>query len=107
MGFGFRKSFKVAPGVRLNVGKTRSSLSVGGKGLTTNISKRGVKTTASIPGTGLSYTTKPAPKKRKATKKAEIKEDQTANQEEGSVLEGLIGLAVIGVVGYFVITWIF
>lgn len=107
MGFGFRKSFKVAPGVRLNVGKTRSSLSVGGKGLTTNISKRGVKTTASIPSTGLSYTTKPTPKKRKSTQKTEIKDDQTANQEEGSVLEGLIGLAVIGVIGYFVITWIF
>lgn len=107
MGFGFRKSFKVAPGVRLNVGKTRSSLSVGGKGLTTNISKRGVKTTASISGTGLSYSAKAAPKKRKSTKKAAIKEEQTTNQEEGSVLEGLIGLAVIGVIGYFVITWIF
>lgn len=107
MGFGFRKSFKVAPGVRLNVGKTRSSLSVGGKGLTTNISKRGVKMTAGIPGTGLSYTTKPTSKKRKSNQKAVIKDDQTVHQEEGSVLEGLIGLAVIGVVGYFVITWIF
>ncbi|MBR9778440.1 MAG: DUF4236 domain-containing protein [Rhodospirillales bacterium] len=50
----FRKSFKVAPGLRLNVGKTRSSLSIGGKGVTTNISKRGVRTTVGIPGSGLS-----------------------------------------------------
>ncbi len=107
MGFGFRKSFKVAPGVRLNVGKTRSSLSVGGKGLTTNVSKRGVKTTASIPGSGLSYTTKPSPKKRTTTKKSAISEDQPSNLEEGSVLEGLIGLAVLCVIGYFLISWIF
>ena len=107
MGFGFRKSFKVAPGVRLNVGKTRSSLSIGGKGLTANVSKRGAKTTASIPGTGLSYTIKPAPKKRAITKKQSIKEDNAANQEEGSILERLIGLTIIGVIGYFIVNWIF
>lgn len=52
----FRKSFKVAPGVRLNVGKTRSSLSIGGKGVTTNVSKTGTRTTVGIPGSGLSHT---------------------------------------------------
>jgi hypothetical protein len=57
MGFGFRKSFKVAPGVRINTGKRGASVSLGGKGLTTNISKRGTRVTASIPKTGLSYTT--------------------------------------------------
>lgn len=31
MGFRFRKSFKVAPGVRLNVGKKSSSISIGNK----------------------------------------------------------------------------
>ena len=57
MGLGFRKSFKIAPGVRINTGKRGASVSLGGKGLTTNVSKRGTRVTASIPKTGISYTT--------------------------------------------------
>ncbi|MFK4075215.1 DUF4236 domain-containing protein [Ectopseudomonas khazarica] len=54
MALRIRKSFKVAPGIRLNVSKSGLSTSVGGKGLTANLSKRGTKVTASIPGTGVS-----------------------------------------------------
>lgn len=40
MGFNFRKSFKIAPGVRLNVTKNGiSSVSVGSKGAKVNIGK--------------------------------------------------------------------
>ncbi|QAX28139.1 DUF4236 domain-containing protein [Leisingera sp. NJS204] len=56
MALRFRKSFKVAPGVRLNVSGSGTSVSLGGRGVTTNISKRGTRTSLSIPGTGLSYT---------------------------------------------------
>lgn len=55
MGFRFRKSFKVFPGCRLNLGKRGFSVSVGGRGSTINISGRGVRATVGIPGTGLSY----------------------------------------------------
>lgn len=56
MGFNFRKSFKIAPGLRLNVGKKGiSSVSIGGKGARVNLSKKGTRTTVGIPGTGLSY----------------------------------------------------
>lgn len=54
MAIRFRKSIKIAPGVRLNVSKSGVSTSIGGKGLTTNLSKKGTRVTASIPGTGLS-----------------------------------------------------
>jgi hypothetical protein len=57
MGFRFRKSLKIVPGVRLNLSKSGTSWSIGGKGFTTNISKRGVRQTASLLGTGLSYST--------------------------------------------------
>ena len=57
MGFRFRKSFKILPGVRMNVGRTGTSFSIGGKGLTTNISDKGIRNTIGIPGTGISYTT--------------------------------------------------
>jgi hypothetical protein len=56
MGFNFRKSLKIAPGVKLNITKKGiSSLSVGKNGARVNIGKKGVKTTAGIPKTGLSY----------------------------------------------------
>lgn len=53
MGFRFRKSFRVAPGIRLNVSKSGFSSSIGGKGVTYNSKGR---VTASVPGTGVSYT---------------------------------------------------
>lgn len=56
MGFRFRRSIKVLPGVRLNISKTGvTSVSIGGKGLTVNRSRKGTRVTASIPGSGLSY----------------------------------------------------
>lgn len=59
MGFRSRKSIKIAPGVKLNVGKKSVGISVGGKhgGISVN-SKTGARARVSVPGTGLSYTSK-------------------------------------------------
>jgi len=57
MGLRFHKSLKVLPGVRLNLNKGMPSISLGGKGVTFNISKNGEKTTLGLPGSGLSYST--------------------------------------------------
>ena len=56
MGFRFRKSIKIAPGVKINLGKKSAGISVGNKfgGISIN-TKRGVTIRASAPGTGLSY----------------------------------------------------
>ncbi|MBZ5752605.1 DUF4236 domain-containing protein [Metabacillus rhizolycopersici] len=57
MGLNFRKSFKVAPGVRVNVSKSGVGASFGGKGLRYSVNSRGQRrTTVGIPGSGLSYT---------------------------------------------------
>ncbi|RUO92052.1 DUF4236 domain-containing protein [Corallococcus sp. AB018] len=56
MGFRFRRSVKLLPSVRLNVGLGRSSVSVGGRGARVNFSSKGVRTTVGIPGTGMSWT---------------------------------------------------
>lgn len=59
MGFRFRKSFKVAPGVRVNFGKKSTGISIGGKGGRISFnSKSGARVSTSIPGTGISYSTK-------------------------------------------------
>jgi hypothetical protein len=56
MGFRFRKSIKIAPGVRLNVSKGGTSWSIGRRGATLNVGgKNGPRATGGIPGTGLSY----------------------------------------------------
>ncbi|WP_409270109.1 DUF4236 domain-containing protein [Neobacillus sp. SCS-31] len=56
MGLRFRKSFKIAPGVRMTVGKTGVGVSVGGRGLRYSVHSSGRRTsTAGIPGSGLSY----------------------------------------------------
>lgn len=55
----FRKSKKIAPGVKLNVGKKSVGVSIGGKygGVSFN-SRNGARARISAPGTGLSYSTK-------------------------------------------------
>lgn len=58
MPFRFRKSFKVAPGVRLNVGKKGISGTVGKRGANVSIGKRGTHLNVGAPGTGLSYSQK-------------------------------------------------
>jgi hypothetical protein len=55
MGWRFRQSFTVIPGLRLNLSKSGLSASIGGSPFTLNIGPHGVQGTASIPGTGLSY----------------------------------------------------
>lgn len=55
MGFRFRRSFKIAPGVRLNLNSKSTSVRIGPKGLGYTISSNGKRrVTASIPGTGIS-----------------------------------------------------
>lgn len=56
MGLRFRKSIKILPFVRVNLTKKGiSSVSISGKGLTVNRSRRGTRVTTSLPGSGLSY----------------------------------------------------
>lgn len=55
MGFRIRKSIKIAPGIKYNFNKSGGSLSVKGLVGTHNISKRGVKSTYTLKGTGISY----------------------------------------------------
>jgi hypothetical protein len=52
----FRRSFRIAPGVRLNVGKSGVSASVGGREGHVSAGTGGVRATATLPGTGISYT---------------------------------------------------
>ena len=59
MAIRFRKSFKIAPGVRMNLGKGGfSSVRVGGRGYGLTMGKRGTHASAGLPGTGVGYSGK-------------------------------------------------
>lgn len=56
MGLRFRKSMKILPGVRVNLGAKSASVSFGPKGLKHTVSTTGRNTTTvGIPGSGLSF----------------------------------------------------
>ena len=72
MGLRFRRSFKVAPGVRLNLSGRGASLTLGPRGASLNFGSRGTFLNTGIPGTGLysrtrldSGTTNPSPRQEK------------------------------------------
>jgi hypothetical protein len=56
MGLRFRRSFRVIPGVRLNVSRSGVSASIGRRGAWFTVGPKGTRATVGIPGTGLSYT---------------------------------------------------
>jgi endonuclease YncB( thermonuclease family) len=65
MAFRFRKSVRIAPGIRINLAGKSASVRVGPKGLGYTVSTTGTKRlTASIPGTGIAYS-KAYPSKRR------------------------------------------
>jgi hypothetical protein len=96
MGFRFRKTIKLFPGVKLNFSKSGVSTSIGVPGATVNISTRGTRGNVGILGTGVSYSdkvSKPEHPHPVATT------DQAYEQEEGMsmgalLLWGLLGLFV-------------
>ena len=54
MGIRFRKSFKLAPGIRMNLSGGGTSFSFGPRGASVSVGKRGVYGNVGIPGTSLS-----------------------------------------------------
>lgn len=57
MGWRFRKSFKILPGVKLNINKKSVGITFGGKGAHYTVNSKGKRTASiGIPGTGLYYT---------------------------------------------------
>jgi hypothetical protein len=98
MGFRFRKTFSVLPGVRVNMSKSGPSVSVGGKGLTMNFGKKGSKTTVGLPGSGMSYSSY----KRYDEAESEAENGHRAQEPQGTPLRigSLIPIVFIGLVFY-------
>lgn len=79
MGFNFRKSIKIMPGVRVNLTKKGvSSVSVGKNGARVNVGKKGTRTTVGLPGTGLSYSSY-SPRNKQSKVKTPLSSNQDSN----------------------------
>lgn len=113
MGSRFRKSFKVAPGVRVNLGKKSAGVSIGGKhgGVSIN-SKSGARVRVSAPGTGWSHSTRisgkskkrraasdpsPAPAVRKSSEMDRKEKEKIARLRWPSLVFSVVLLACISV----------
>ena len=92
MGLKFRKSFKIAPGVKVNLGKKSIGMSIGGKhsGISIN-SKSGTRARVSVPGTSLSYSTKVGgtKKRNRSTSNNTV---QTSNRQKNKWIAFLLCL---------------
>jgi hypothetical protein len=76
----FRRTIKIAPGVKLNLSKSGVSTTVGTKDIHFNFGKRGVKRTVTIPGTGISEIDYIKKNKSEAEKKRETKEEEAKEE---------------------------
>jgi hypothetical protein len=94
MGFRFRRSVKLLPGIRLNFGKRGISTSIGVRGAHVTFGKTGTRTTVGLPGSGLSYTHLERPHREVSTATAP---ESSANAEasSGSALRGFLWIGLI------------
>jgi hypothetical protein len=96
MGFRFRRSLKLMPGVRLNISRSGFSTSLGGKGATLNIGKRGTRGTVGLPGSGLSYSTLFNSSSRKGGGGGtDVNNSGTGSKGNGCALMGVAGLFLL------------
>lgn len=87
MGLRFRKSFKIAPGVKVNLNKKSAGVTIGTKGAHYTINTSGKRTASvGIPGTGLSYSTSSGGGKKGAKKKKDTSPKATFNKVLGIII---------------------
>ena len=97
MAWNFRKSFKIAPGLRVNLGKKGASLSIGPKGSKVTFGNNGTYVSGGIPGTGLYYREKVSGNGRKTSGGYKYLNEKSASNI----------IAVIGVISIIVCLYLF
>jgi hypothetical protein len=88
MGLRFQKRIRLFKGLTLNLSKTGTSFSLGGRGARVNIRGDKVTGTVGIPGTGLSY-------RERLDKPTERPEVPTIEQEVAKPINGWKILAIL------------
>lgn len=110
MGTRFRKSVKVAPGVRMTVGKKSASVSIGTKGARRTFSTTGRKTTTvGIPGTGISYVSTSSSGSKKKSAASGRAEYSPRTYKVGGLLMLVVAVValLLGLISISVGGWVF
>lgn len=104
----FRRTFRLLPGVRVNVSRHGISTTVGPRGMHLTFNRYGVRQDIGLPGSGLSeYSYIARNNRRKAAEEEAARHVQGIHQGEGvgCHLPGcgclLVLLVVVGALGYF------
>lgn len=93
MGLRFSKSFKIAPGVRLNMSKSGLGMSAGVRGARVGFNSRGSYTSVGIPGTGI-YSTSYSKSGRKTRSSTSRVTSSGQSSGGGKLLLWLIAIVV-------------
>jgi hypothetical protein len=97
MGFRFRKSVKILPGVRLNLSKSGLSTSIGGPGATVNLGGKGTRHTVGLPGSGLSFSSfTPKNQPESASDGARINSPSNIQTGCGCLVLALLAILAVG-----------
>jgi len=89
MGFNFRKSKKILPGLRINLSKNGLGVSAGIRGARASLGATGRKTlSAGIPGSGLSY--------RKTLRKSNSSEIDSSSENQSNLLNDYKTAKIVG-----------
>jgi hypothetical protein len=101
MGFRFRKSINLLPGIKLNISKSGLSTTIGKPGARINISGRGTRGTIGIPGTGVSYS------ENLSSTSSSHSTQQAMESQSPKAGVGFGGLLVWGVVAFVAVTLLY
>jgi hypothetical protein len=97
MGFRFRRSIGIIPGVRLNFGRRGTSVSLGVRGAHMTVGPTGVRKTVGIPGTGMSYTTHDSWGTRRTPTSVQSEPQSFTPQQAQGTSSGNAGWVVAGI----------
>jgi hypothetical protein len=104
MGFRFRRSIKILPGIRLSFGKRGVSSPIGVRGAHVTFGKTGTRTTVGLPGSGISYTHLNKPNRaRDPAPPAQLSPDSGA--PKGNAWRGLLWIALIVIAASAALTY--
>lgn len=98
MGLRFRKSVKIAPGLKLNFNKKSVGITAGTKGAHYTVNSKGKRTASvGIPGSGVSYTS--------SSGGGKTARSNSSNKSGGGCLSVLLGMSLALVIIAFIITY--
>ena len=100
MGIRFRRSIRILPFFRLNLGRRAASVSVGVRGAHVTFGRTGTRTTVGQPGSGLSYTHLEKP--HQAHQEGHGEAQVPAAERHVSLAKLLVLIALVALLMYFI-----